>query len=118
MLYASDDWRRDQQQAEGSRTSRHDDGVDVQLLEGEVALEGLALALATPDAQNEGDLDLGEVQEVLGNVDRQLHRGNTRDQYAAQTHDDKLNMITHRQTQCNIGSFCTVNTQSAHSKVC
>ena len=31
-------------------TGGHDDGADVQLLEGQVALEGLALALATPDA--------------------------------------------------------------------
>lgn len=30
-------------------TGRHDDGGDVQLLEGQVALEGLTLSLATPD---------------------------------------------------------------------
>ena len=35
-------------------------------------LEGLSLALATPDAENQGNLDLGQVQEVLGHVDGQL----------------------------------------------
>lgn len=32
-------------------------------------LEGLTLTLATPDAENQGNLDLGQVHEVLGNVD-------------------------------------------------
>lgn len=37
-------------------TGRHDDGGDAELLEGQLGLEGLALALATPDTQDEGDL--------------------------------------------------------------
>ncbi len=32
----------------------------------------LTLALATPDTQDEGHLDLGQVQEVLGHVDGKL----------------------------------------------
>jgi hypothetical protein len=35
-------------------------------------LEGLALALATPDAENQRDLDLRQVHEVLGHVDGEL----------------------------------------------
>ena len=35
-------------------------------------LEGLALALATPDAENQGDLDLRQVHEVLCHVDGEL----------------------------------------------
>ena len=45
---------------------------DANLLVGQVALEGLALALATPDAQDEGHLDLGQVQEVLGHLRAQM----------------------------------------------
>lgn len=42
-------------------------------------LEGLTLTLATPDTENQGDLDLWQVHEVLGNVDGKLvkeSRGN------------------------------------------
>ncbi len=42
-------------------------------------LEGLALALAAPDAENQGDLDLGQLQEVLGHVDGQLVQERRRD---------------------------------------
>ena len=35
-------------------------------------LEGLSLTLSSPDSQNEGNLDLGQVHEVLGNVDGHL----------------------------------------------
>lgn len=35
-------------------------------------LEGLALALATPDAENQRHLDLRQVHEVLGDVDGEL----------------------------------------------
>mmetsp|Transcript_33755 Transcript_33755/g.95506 ORF Transcript_33755/g.95506 Transcript_33755/m.95506 type:complete len:252 (+) Transcript_33755:323-1078(+) len=53
-------------------TSRHDDGGDGKLLVGQVALEGLALALATPDTQDQWHLDLGQVHEVLANVNSHL----------------------------------------------
>mmetsp|Transcript_11353 Transcript_11353/g.34115 ORF Transcript_11353/g.34115 Transcript_11353/m.34115 type:complete len:373 (-) Transcript_11353:479-1597(-) len=53
-------------------TSGHHNGVDTQLLVRQCALEGLSLALATPDTQNQGHLDLGEVHEVLGHVDGHL----------------------------------------------
>ena len=42
-------------------------------------LEGLALALSSPDSQDEGDLDLGQVHEVLGDVDGQLVQEGGRD---------------------------------------
>lgn len=64
---------------DGSRTGRHDDGVDAELLVGEHALEGLALALATPDTQDQGNLDLRQLHVVLGNMDGHLQarRGST-----------------------------------------
>ena len=49
-------------------TSGHDDGSDAELLEDEHGLEGLTLTLTTPHAEDEGNLDLGEVHDVLGNV--------------------------------------------------
>merc|ERR1719284_1313436 len=58
---------------------RHDDGVDAELLVGELDLEGLAVALATPDAENERDLDLGQVHVVLGDVDGHLVQEARRD---------------------------------------
>lgn len=39
---------------------------------GVLHLEGLALSLAAPDAQNQGHLDLGQLHEILGHVDRHL----------------------------------------------
>eukprot|EP00958_Prasinococcus_capsulatus_P000683 scaffold50_cov420-Prasinococcus_capsulatus_cf.AAC.36 len=51
---------------------RHCDRVDTQLGERELRLERLTLALASPDAQDEGDLHLGQLHEVLRNVDREL----------------------------------------------
>eukprot|EP00955_Chlamydomonas_euryale_P073524 361767-Chlamydomonas_euryale.AAC.14 len=60
-------------------TSRHDDGGDAKFLVCERALEGLALALATPDAQDERHLDLGQVHEVLGNMDGHLVQEGRRD---------------------------------------
>jgi hypothetical protein len=55
------------------RTSRHDDGLDGKLFVRKHALECLSLALAAPDAKNEGHLDLGQVHEVLRYVHRHLH---------------------------------------------
>merc|ERR1711990_220560 len=53
-------------------TSGHDDGVDTQLLEGQVGLECLSLSLASPDSEDEGNLDLWELHEVLRDVHGEL----------------------------------------------
>jgi hypothetical protein len=54
----------------------HDDGVDAHLGEHQLALERLALALAPPDPQDEGHLDVWQGHEVLGDVDDELvHEG-------------------------------------------
>uniref|UniRef100_A0A8R7U5A8 Uncharacterized protein n=1 Tax=Triticum urartu TaxID=4572 RepID=A0A8R7U5A8_TRIUA len=50
----------------------HHDGVDAHLGEHQLALERLALSLASPDTQDERDLDVGECHEVLGEVDDEL----------------------------------------------
>ena len=39
---------------------------------GVLHLEGLALSLAAPDAQNQGHLDLGQLHEVLSHVNGHL----------------------------------------------
>eukprot|EP00967_Tisochrysis_lutea_P071249 scaffold94485_cov21-Tisochrysis_lutea.AAC.3 len=46
--------------------------VSLHMLACKPHLEGLSLSLATPDTQDEGDLDLGQVHEVLGHVDGHL----------------------------------------------
>mmetsp|Transcript_8889 Transcript_8889/g.24868 ORF Transcript_8889/g.24868 Transcript_8889/m.24868 type:complete len:463 (-) Transcript_8889:14-1402(-) len=50
-------------------TGGHDDGGDAELLEHKHGLEGLTLTLTTPHAEDEGNLDLGELHEVLADVD-------------------------------------------------
>mmetsp|Transcript_19213 Transcript_19213/g.62568 ORF Transcript_19213/g.62568 Transcript_19213/m.62568 type:complete len:346 (-) Transcript_19213:309-1346(-) len=57
-------------------TSAHHDREHAELLEHEVALERLTLALAAPHAEDERDLDLRQVEEVLHNVQHHLvHEG-------------------------------------------
>ena len=58
-------------------TRGHDNGLHIHGGEGERDLEGLALALAAPDAEDQRHLDLAErlVHVVLGTVHRQLHAG-------------------------------------------
>ena len=46
---------------------------------GAAHLEGLSLSLATPDTQDEGDLDFGQVHEVLGHMDGHLVQEGGRD---------------------------------------
>mmetsp|Transcript_16770 Transcript_16770/g.36477 ORF Transcript_16770/g.36477 Transcript_16770/m.36477 type:complete len:491 (+) Transcript_16770:122-1594(+) len=53
-------------------TSRHHDGGDAELLEGQLDLESLALTLTTPDTEDQGHLELGEIEVVLHDVHGEL----------------------------------------------